>query len=965
MKRHRPLFVCLFWFLVVFFGYNIEAMGDCVQYGSDPACSLDKVHGFTATLAGGSACDAADPYYHILTSADVEPCQTLSVSFTVDGNSGFGSDIPIGKQDFPQGGEVMVEMQRSCGPSEWCTDYCGPVPVYIPNSTQGETCDGVDNNCNGLVDEVGCTCESKGGGPINIFTGKMDHSIKLFDFSSPGINLGFSLNYKTSSLMTKSIGMSSFAGWRHSYEMELKEVDVDWKSFVYLYTSNGLVVPYVNIYLFGSIYDPNGLHIQYIEANSSSSSVLPFLTVKQMQFIKSDGTALAFFEASDRINYYPTKGNKASLQRQAGGGYLLLDEDGLEYNFDSGGNILSIRDTNCNWIQYSSSGSTHSITNNYGQTIQLVYSGSILSKVIDPAGHEYKFEYSGGNLSKLTLPDDDSNPDNNPFYGFVYGFTFYGKGTYLTQLTDPMGRKTNWSYDSHLRAISSSLEGGIGQVSIAYQADGLGTKVTDSRGNVKEYKIAVDLPSRTQKMTVTGGGCSSCSGQGVDTEYDYITGEIRNTTDQNGVKTIYEDYDAHGRGQHVIEAANTTTPRVTDYEYHQILGTPIQIMKKSLFYPTNDCSVNPDHCKTTIYDYDDPSRSGDNPNVPNEAPTPYLYKVIEKGFTYNPSTLDLSPFTYITSYNYNAAHQLILMDGPRTDANDVTIYEYYLNETAQGSNRGRLKSTTDGLGHQTVYSDYDAYGNISKITDPNGLVTTFSYNARNKLSQMTVILSGSEGSLVTHYYYDKVGNLDYIILPKGNVIGYGYDAADRITSITRRVGPGAGSTAIDSISYKYDHEGNRLGEYYWVGEPKNPDDPSNIPSKKTEFKYDQYNKLAQILNPGGSHQDFQYDPNGNRTALSDENSNQTSYSYDSLNHLIKVSQPETLNFKPETNYSYDPLDNLKTVTDALSHSTQYIYDDLGRLVQANSPDTGTTYYFYDAAVGGQNRISQIIDLQAS
>lgn len=940
MRKNGPLALCLLWLLAIFFGYGAEALGGC-QGG----CLTDLK---AVTIGGGgtaSACEHGDPNFHISASMQIKACTNYMDTYEgFEVKDEYGTDVPhnthlvsggideecrrnpcnltfditIPKSAFPQGGKVLVGGSAGCI-YEACHDWCDAETVIFTDATPKEVCDGIDNNCNGLVDEIGCTCENKVGSPVNIFTGEMDHSVKLFDFSSPGINLGFSINYKTGSSMTKSIGTSHFAGWRHNYEFELRSGEILASDYFKLYYENDLVPPMIKYKQYGDYY-------------------IPF--VYQETFKKGDGKALVFYESSDGINYFPTKGNKASLQRQVNGGYLLLDDDGLEYYFDNKKRIISIRDTNCNWIQYNYSGTLsypNSVTNNYNQTIRFTYSGKTLSKVIDMAGHEYNFQYSGANLSKLTLPDDDSNPDNNPSYVFAYGHTAYNCSlAYMTQLIDPLGRKTNWGYDGNHRAVSSSMEGGAGKVNIAYQSDGLGTKVTDSKGNIKEYKIEVEPSSRTQKMTVTGGGCSSCSGQGNDTEYDYITGEIRNTIDQNGNKTVYEDYDAHGRAQRVIEAANTANQRVTDYEYHQILGTPIKIQKDSILQTGQK--------KITVYDYDDPNSPGNNPNVPNEAPTPYLYKVIEKGFTADPSDPGTpKSYMYITSYDYNAAHQLILMDGPRTDVNDVTIYEYYLNETWEGFNRGRLKSTTDGLGHQTVYSDYDAYGNIGKITDPNGLVTTFSYNARNKLSQMTVILSGSEGSRVTRYFYDPAGNLDYIVLPKGNVINYGYDVADRMTSITRRIGPNASSTAIDSITYSYDTEGNRTGEFYRIG------DKTGTITKQTEFTYDQYNKLAQILNPGGSHQDFLYDPNGNRVGLSDENSNQTSYSYDSLNHLIKVSQPETLNIKPETNYSYDPLDNLQTVTDAKSQSTQYTYDDLGRLVKAVSPDTGTTYYFYDEA----------------
>ena len=64
------------------------------------------------------------------------------------------------------------------------------------------------------------------------------------------------------------------------------------------------------------------------------------------------------------------------------------------------------------------------------------------------------------------------------------------------------------------------------------------------------------------------------------------------------------------------------------------------------------------------------------------------------------------------------------------------------------------------------------------MTDPNGNVTTYAYDALNRRTTMTEPLGH-----VTSLVYDPVGNLAQKTDPKGQVIGYSYDALNRRTGI--------------------------------------------------------------------------------------------------------------------------------------------------------------------------------------
>ena len=91
------------------------------------------------------------------------------------------------------------------------------------------------------------------------------------------------------------------------------------------------------------------------------------------------------------------------------------------------------------------------------------------------------------------------------------------------------------------------------------------------------------------------------------------------------------------------------------------------------------------------------------------------------------------------TYTYNSFGQVLTANGPRTDVSDVTTYTYYSCTT--GYQCGQVQTVTNALGHVTTYNTYNAHGQPLTITDPNGVVTTLTYDARQRLTSRTV---GSE-----------------------------------------------------------------------------------------------------------------------------------------------------------------------------------------------------------------------------
>lgn len=190
--------------------------------------------------------------------------------------------------------------------------------------------------------------------------------------------------------------------------------------------------------------------------------------------------------------------------------------------------------------------------------------------------------------------------------------------------------------------------------------------------------------------------------------------------------------------------------------------------------------------------------------LPDGKPIAVLCKQIEQatmdtngtlGFA---AVLDSSATPRIQSWTYNAFGQILTHDGPRTDVSDVTTYTYYSSTTANYT-KGDLQSMTNPLGKTTQYTKYNPHGQVLESTDPNGVLTTHTYDLRQRRLSTTV------AGQTTGYTYDAAGQLLRVTQPDGSYVGYAYDAAHRQTAVFDNLG--------NRIEYTLDNAGNRTAEH--------------------------------------------------------------------------------------------------------------------------------------------------------
>jgi RHS repeat-associated protein len=250
--------------------------------------------------------------------------------------------------------------------------------------------------------------------------------------------------------------------------------------------------------------------------------------------------------------------------------------------------------------------------------------------------------------------------------------------------------------------------------------------------------------------------------------------------------------------------------------------------------------------------------------------------------------------------------------------------------------KGDLTSITNALGQVTHFTSYDADGRPLTIQDPNGLVTTLTYNFRGQVTSKT------EAQWVTTYAYDAVGQLIQLTRPDGSFLALSYDAAHRLVGIADALG--------DRTVYTLDATSNRIGEQVLGTTGVRTFGGQNYGVmgailRTRSYSYDAVNRLTQAIGAVGQTTSYSYDTNSNLTQVADPLGHVTSAAYDALNRVIKTTDANG----GMTAFAYDHESRLAGVTDPRGLTTSYVHDGLDDLTSINSPDSGVSANTYDAA----------------
>ncbi len=416
-------------------------------------------------------------------------------------------------------------------------------------------------------------------------------------------------------------------------------------------------------------------------------------------------------------------------------------------------------------------------------------------------------------------------------------YTYNYMGNVLTE-TDGDGNVTSYSYND-LGQLLSTTDAELNVTSYTYDLSGNISTVTTPGGSVTEYTYdtlnrvlsETDALDKTEyyRYDANGNvtGFKDRNGNIITTAYD-----VRNRplSKSSGALSVSYTYDAFDNLLSVTDSTGTTE---YSYTFDNLLESVTYPDENAMFYtyqPENNIVTKENYRgETTVSAFDSLGRE----------------RIVTE------DDLDIASFSYGGTLLEKAQYE-----------NGSTVYTY--------DNAMRLTSLTSTLsgasGNIGQYSyEYDSRGNQTKKTEiKNGesLVTTYTYDALSRLSQVT-----EPDGTVTSYTFDTNGNIasKTVLHPEGyvftqgetslsdvtsHIVTYTYDAKNRILTETEAV---EGSSDFSGTkSYTYDDNGNLTakttgGDY----EAKTESYIYDAFGRMTEYKIGEVTKASYTYNGNG------------------------------------------------------------------------------------------------------------------
>jgi RHS repeat-associated protein len=446
------------------------------------------------------------------------------------------------------------------------------------------------------------------------------------------------------------------------------------------------------------------------------------------------------------------------------------------------------------------------------------------------------FAYDGeGRLRKAWNPTASENApsDSEPHVEVEYYPGGHPWADRVSSIKDQQARPTTFEYDRNGASQPCAGRGLVTRIThvdgtyISFAYDQLGNVIAAENELRKRTNVTYDDYNRV--LTVTppapaGPTTLTYDRSGTADPYLHTATAVRLTTDGAGA-TTESVYDENFRRVSLTEHDGTTAPPTTRFEYW-----PTGLLKAVHDARNDDWQ--------TTYTY--------TPRNQTETVTDALNH--QTSYHYDPAgNIDYAvrPDGRQVNLSYDAVNRVWSIVEPATDSsNKTTTFTYWPSgrlRTVQDDNAqiSTFEYDASDLRTRMVYPDqttyqqwsYDTCRNLTSRRIPGGNVQRFSFDARNRITDMSwddqIAIPES-----SHFVYDAANNLT-VANNRSADISRQYDDAGRLLSETVDV---FGSVGAKTVTYAYDGAGNRtamgiVGTDYQFA-----------------YHYDSLGRLDQLLN---------------------------------------------------------------------------------------------------------------------
>ncbi|MEO6325065.1 MAG: DUF6531 domain-containing protein [Thermoanaerobaculia bacterium] len=607
--------------------------------------------------------------------------------------------------------------------------------------------------------------------------------------------------------------------------------------------------------------------------------------------------------------------------------YTLTHKDQTRFVFGSTGKLVQEIDTDGNTtvIARDGTGKILTVTEPTGRALTVTYTGTYITRITDPLGRTYNYTYASVNsVATLTAKE----PDGTTVFT-TCSYTYGGAAYALSGLTDCDGNVLAQTFDASKRVATQTYNGQASATRFTYgpatdTPTGLvipqyATAVFDAyaKAHIFYYTKSNKVTEHWREKDIIGGTYYWY----YEDLWSYVT-YVSNSHRDIDSKTTTSTYDL-ARGNLLSTVAPGS--RTTSFTYDAF---------------NNRTSATDNLGRVTSFAYD-----------------------AEQHLT---SIAD--PLLHVTTTTYTAAGKPETVTDARTNATTFTYDAWGYPATATNAEGETLTFHYDAGGrklweetpaHKRTTYTYNGRGEPLTVTDPLTHVTTTTYDTSGRKTNVT----DAAGHL-THYDYQR------------NVIWKTTDAKNGVVEFTLN-GSGDLATVKDALThtstFTYDQFGRKLtemdansktftDEYTYGGRISKVTDPLG---GIVTYVYTSANDLDHVTYSDGKTVSYTYNGVGNRltmtdwtgthtyvpdslnrvTSATDGAGNTIGYGYDAVGNLTSLTYPG-----PSTvTYTFDRANRMKTVTDWNGRVTTYSYDAAGRLGSFTLPNGVVTTYGYDDA----------------